>query len=211
MQLLRLPALHQSLFSVAVFFPRDAVRLLDGQARHSQRPSASGHPVTFHFCADCGSTLWWEPERMPHLAGVAVGTFADAAFAAPTQADWTADKHHWLTFPEIIAEHEQIRRQEAEPMWEDRRRSPDRRGALRRKELAPGYTNPATLRASILSGTNAARPKHAQAWPSTLVSSDFSPAGVDRDDRSAVKTLPGVGCTDLRPPYLAGACARTWR
>lgn len=95
-----------SLFSVAAFFPREAVRLLEGQARHFRRPSASGHPVTFHFCMDCGSTLWWEPDRMPHLAGVAAGSFADAAFAAPTQAVWTSDKHHWLTFPDTIVQHE---------------------------------------------------------------------------------------------------------
>ena len=95
-----------SLFSVAAFFPREAVRIVKGEAASFSRSSASGHPVTFHFCGRCGSSLWWAPERMPHLVGVAVGAFADPSFPMPAQAVWTADKHQWLTFPDAIPLHD---------------------------------------------------------------------------------------------------------
>jgi len=95
-----------SLFSVAAFFPREAVRIVKGAATSFSRSSASGYPVTFHFCDQCGSSLWWAPERMPYLVGVAVGAFADPSFAMPAQAVWTADKHHWLSFPEALSLHE---------------------------------------------------------------------------------------------------------
>jgi hypothetical protein len=41
----------------------------------------------------------WEPERMPHLIGVAVGAFADPSFPQPEQSVWTNDKHAWLSLP----------------------------------------------------------------------------------------------------------------
>jgi len=56
-------------------------------------------PVTFHFCDRCGASVFWEPERMPHLVGVAVGAFADPKFPAPEQSVWTKDKHAWVDLP----------------------------------------------------------------------------------------------------------------
>jgi hypothetical protein len=94
-----------SLFSVAAFFPRTAVRLVSGSARSHRRNSASGKDVTFHFCRDCGTSLWWEADRLPHLIGVAAGAFADPDFPMPEQAVWARDRHRWLTLPDAIPEH----------------------------------------------------------------------------------------------------------
>ncbi|WOF45682.1 GFA family protein (plasmid) [Sphingopyxis indica] len=94
-----------SLFSVAAFFARSQTRLIAGTAQSYTRPSASGFAVSFHFCPECGSSLWWEPERMPHLVGVAAGAFADPAFPMPEQAVWADDAHPWLALPAEIAAH----------------------------------------------------------------------------------------------------------
>jgi hypothetical protein len=51
----------------------------------------------------CGSNVWWEPERLPGIVGVALGAFADPAFAAPEQAVFIRDKHHWLELPDQMA------------------------------------------------------------------------------------------------------------
>jgi hypothetical protein len=93
-----------SAFSVAVFYARDKVRLMDGEARQWQRPSASGFPVTFHFCGTCGSNIYWEPQRMPDLVAVASGAFADPDFPAPAQSVRTVEKHHWVILPEDIVQ-----------------------------------------------------------------------------------------------------------
>ncbi len=87
-----------SAFSVAVFYPRERVAV-EGATRTFTRDSASGKPVTFHFCERCGSNLFWEPERMPDLIGVAIGAFADPGFPMPEQSVWTRDKHAWLDLP----------------------------------------------------------------------------------------------------------------
>ena len=94
-----------SLFSVAAFFPRERVVTLRGEAKRFTRPSASGFDVTFCFCPDCGTNLWWEPARLPALVGVAAGAFADPDFPAPEQAVWSESAHAWLELPATIAAH----------------------------------------------------------------------------------------------------------
>jgi hypothetical protein len=91
-----------SAFSVAVFFPRDAIRL-EGEAPGSfERPSASGYPVAFFFCRRCGSNVYWQPARMPDLVGVALGAFANLDIPPPVQSVWTKDMHGWLVLPDSI-------------------------------------------------------------------------------------------------------------
>lgn len=87
-----------SAFSVAVFYARDQVTVRGETARYV-RPSASGFAVDFHFCPACGSNLFWYPERMPALIGVAMGGFADRDFAMPEQAVWAAEGHRWVSLP----------------------------------------------------------------------------------------------------------------
>jgi hypothetical protein len=95
-----------SAFSVAVFYDRDKVQIEAGKSETYQRDSASGHAVRFHFCGNCGSNLFWEPERLPDLIGVAIGGFADPGFAAPEQSVWTRDRHEWLSRLDGIPAHD---------------------------------------------------------------------------------------------------------
>lgn len=82
-------------FGVAVFFQREAVTAT-GQAATHTRVADSGHEVTFHFCAACGSNVLWEPARKPESIGVAWGAFADPAFPAPRQAVNLEGKPDWV-------------------------------------------------------------------------------------------------------------------
>ena len=92
-------------FSVAAFYARDHVRVVRGEASLYERGSASGHTVRFRFCPRCGSNVWWEPQRMPDLVGVAVGAFADPEFPRPQQAVFARDRHAWVELPGDIPEH----------------------------------------------------------------------------------------------------------
>ena len=86
-----------STYGVAAFFSRKDVEP-QGVTRNYVRQSDSGHPIMFHFCPDCGSTVFWEPERKPEAIAVAVGSFADPSFPAPTQSVWDEWRHTWVTF-----------------------------------------------------------------------------------------------------------------
>jgi len=88
-----------SLLGVAAFFERSAVTVADGRAKTFTRNSVVGRFVTFHLCPECGSTVFWEPERMPQLTGVAVGAFADPSFPQPKQSVFTTSKRAWVGLP----------------------------------------------------------------------------------------------------------------
>jgi hypothetical protein len=86
-----------SVFGIAAFFARANVTT-GGQAKAYTRGSDSGHDVTFHFCPNCGATVFWEPARKPDMIAVAVGSFADPSFPAPAQAVYHQRRHPWVEF-----------------------------------------------------------------------------------------------------------------
>ena len=71
-----------SLFGVAAFFERSAVTVANGRSKPFTRNSVIGKPVSFHFCPKCGSTVFWEPERMPHLIRRCGRCFRRSLFSA---------------------------------------------------------------------------------------------------------------------------------
>lgn len=81
-------------FGIAAFFPTAVT--VAGETHVFRRASDSGFDVVFHFCPVCGSTVWWQAERLPDRVAVAAGTFADPDFPAPTQAVYREHRHAWL-------------------------------------------------------------------------------------------------------------------
>ena len=82
-------------YGVAAFFNRQDVEP-HGPEKQFTRSSDSGFAVTFHFCPNCGSSVFWEPSRMPEWIAVAVGSFADPAFPAPSQSVYEHRRHSWV-------------------------------------------------------------------------------------------------------------------
>jgi hypothetical protein len=76
-------------------FPRERVRLVKGVDKGYARQGDSGRVVTFHFCPEGGSTVFWEPEQRPELIAVAVGMFADPDFEKPRVSVWEKRRHPW--------------------------------------------------------------------------------------------------------------------
>ena len=70
-----------------------------GKSTAWMRTAESGNVLTFHFCPTCGSTVYWEGQGFPGYVAVAVGTFADQNFPAPTIAVWEESRHLWVTLP----------------------------------------------------------------------------------------------------------------
>ena len=87
-----------STYGLAAFYARDAVRISGPDARFV-RPSDSGIDVVFHFCPDCGATVYWEPGRKPDMVAVAVGAFADPDFPPPSQSVNEETRHRWIVAP----------------------------------------------------------------------------------------------------------------
>ena len=87
-------------YGTAAFFPREAV-VISGAMTDFTRPADSGYDVVHHFCPRCGSTVWWEPRRMPDLIAVAVGAFADPTFPPPAQSVNDRHRHPWVDLHDI--------------------------------------------------------------------------------------------------------------
>jgi hypothetical protein len=128
----------------------------EGEEKVYARGAASGFEIRFHFCANCGSNVYFEGDRFPDLCGIAVGSFADPKFPAPTYSAWEESMHDWLELPSLpehfpqgrtemsddltnhqiallceIGEHERLK------VW----REVDKQGDLQRL-LSDGYVEP---------------------------------------------------------------------
>ncbi|WFU90856.1 GFA family protein (plasmid) [Rhizobium sp. CC1099] len=88
-------------FSVNAFYTTDTVEV-SGAAREFIRVADSGRNVRMYFCPACGSTVYWKPDALPTMIGVAVDALADPNFPAPTLSIFERDKHHWITLPEAV-------------------------------------------------------------------------------------------------------------
>ncbi|MBX3187837.1 MAG: GFA family protein [Labilithrix sp.] len=93
-----------SAFGIQARFPRDAVTL-HGRATQFARTGDSGGTITQHFCATCGSTVFWEIDALPGFIAIAVGSFGDPTFPPPTVAVYEARRHPWAIMPELDVEH----------------------------------------------------------------------------------------------------------
>jgi hypothetical protein len=90
-----------SVFGIAARFPR-AQTSVSGDSRIYERVSDQGEGRTFHFCPECGTTVFWTTAASPELVAIAVGAFADPGFPAPSASFFETQRHHWLALPETI-------------------------------------------------------------------------------------------------------------
>ncbi|RZI61728.1 MAG: GFA family protein [Rubrivivax sp.] len=64
-----------------------------------------GTNATFHFCPNCGATVYYEMDAMPDFIAVPVGAFADPGFPAPNVSVYESRKHGWVVPPEGAQQH----------------------------------------------------------------------------------------------------------
>ena len=82
-------------FAVAAYFLKTQVETR-GDDKTYRRISERERWMDFHFCPECGTTLWWLGEFQPDKIAVAVGCFTDPAFPGPEVAVWNTHRHDWL-------------------------------------------------------------------------------------------------------------------
>ncbi len=94
-----------SFYGVTAFFDDDQVEKVWGESRVHLRRGDSGNELSFRFCPDCGSTVWWLAEARPGAVAVAGGAFADVDFPAPERLIWAEHRHPWVRLPPGVVEH----------------------------------------------------------------------------------------------------------
>jgi len=92
-----------SVFSVQARLPKEYVTI-EGPSKTWSFP-ISGKPAefmscdsggaTYHFCPECGSTVYWDIDAAPEVVGVAIGGFTDPTFPPPMIAGFEAYGADW--------------------------------------------------------------------------------------------------------------------
>jgi hypothetical protein len=90
-------------FAQQARYPRENVQV-SGQSTSYFRAGDEGGGATFHFCPQCGATVYYEPKDLPAFVAIPVGAFADPGFPAPTVSVYEARMHGWVV-PPPDAEH----------------------------------------------------------------------------------------------------------
>src|SRR6185436_2041064 len=81
-----------SAFGVQARFERAPARI-EGRSTTYTRTGDSGGRATFHFCPECGATVYYDIEAIPDVIAVPVGAFADPTFPAPRVSVYEARQH----------------------------------------------------------------------------------------------------------------------
>ena len=94
-----------SVHSEQARFTSDHVRVV-GRYSDYVRTSDEGEDRTFHFCPDCGATVFFTDSTAPDVVGVPVGAFADPTFPPPAVSVYDSRKHPWLAVPAAMEHHD---------------------------------------------------------------------------------------------------------
>jgi hypothetical protein len=84
-----------SAFGIQARFPNDQVRIT-GRYSDYVRSSDEGEERTFHFCPDCGATVFYEVSVVPDAVSVPIGAFAEPTFPPPRVSVFESRRHPWL-------------------------------------------------------------------------------------------------------------------
>ena len=81
------------------WFVEEQVTARSGERQTYQPPDVPS--VLYHFCPECGSTVYWDYIRLSGLysrtlIGIGCGSFADADFPRPQYECWSSKRHSWL-------------------------------------------------------------------------------------------------------------------
>ena len=88
-----------SAFGIQARFTRDQVNVVGRFSDYVRVSDEDDKVAHFHFCPDCGSTVFYTSPTDPDLIAVPVGAFADPSFAPPVRSIYESRRHAWVAVP----------------------------------------------------------------------------------------------------------------
>ena len=92
-----------SAFGMQAAFRPDQVTVVgrySDYTRISDEADRKAH--VFHFCPECGSSVFYGEPTEEDLVVVSVGAFADPSFPPPTESGYESRRHPWVGLPDSI-------------------------------------------------------------------------------------------------------------
>ena len=108
-----------SAFGMQAAFRPDQVKVVgrySDYTRISDEADRKAH--VFHFCPDCGSSVFYGEPDEEDLVVVSVGAFADPSFPPPTESGYESRRHPWVTLPDTIERRDPGVWDEVHPLYE---------------------------------------------------------------------------------------------
>jgi hypothetical protein len=91
-----------SAFGVQARFPADRVAITGNHHTYVRLADDDGEERVFHFCPECGGTVFYTTGVAPESIAVPVGCFADPWFPPPRVSVWESRQHPWVGLPEDL-------------------------------------------------------------------------------------------------------------
>ena len=94
-----------SAFGIQARFPSNRVRVA---GRHSDyvRTSDEGKERTFHFCPDCGATVFYTVAVVRDVVASPIGAFAEPTVPPPRISVFESRRHPWLAMTAEMEHHD---------------------------------------------------------------------------------------------------------
>jgi len=90
-----------SAFNLGAWFAKASVKI-SGKTKTYSRVEHDGIETTYHFCPNCGTSMYWGMPQNIEVIAVAVGAFADPDFPRPTVSFYERQRQSWVNVPENI-------------------------------------------------------------------------------------------------------------
>jgi len=90
-----------SVFGAQARFTADSVRI-SGVSKEYLRVGDSGGRARFHFCPECGATVYYSIDGQEEFIAIPVGAFAEPAFPAPAFSVYEERMHSWVKVPSDV-------------------------------------------------------------------------------------------------------------
>jgi hypothetical protein len=78
---------------------------VEGRSREWVRTADSGQQTTYHFCPECGSTVYYGGGNFPDLVAIPLGALDDPYFETIDYSVWERRKHGWVDILGESVEH----------------------------------------------------------------------------------------------------------
>jgi hypothetical protein len=85
-----------SAFGIQARFASDHVSVTGRYSDYVRISDEGGEGTTFHFCPDCGATVFYELGAESDVVAVPIGAFAEPDFPPPTRSIYESRRHPWL-------------------------------------------------------------------------------------------------------------------
>jgi len=88
-----------SAFNLGAWFDKSKIKIT-GKIKTFTIIEHEGIEMTYHFCPDCGSSVYWSTPILTSALGIALGCFEDSQFAIPTSSFHENNRFNWVTVPQ---------------------------------------------------------------------------------------------------------------